>query len=163
VVGVGLLDDKLIVPLEFGFVLLCCLFALLKGGAAERTGGFIVVACYLATEATVLLMWPHFSIFVAFISDFILAVGLLIVAFRYGSIWLGFAMLLQSANLCSQALAFTGEGLGHLPEAILNNMLSLLMGASIAMGAFLSWRRRRRDNLKPAAHVFPGPAGQSPF
>jgi hypothetical protein len=139
--------------------MLCCLFALLKGAAAERMGSLIVIICYMATEVAVILTLPNFPVHIAFISDFILAFGLLIVAFRYGSIWLGFAMLLQSANLCSQALAFTGEGLTPGSEVVLNNALSLLMGASIAMGAFLSWQKRRR---KPEAGAFPRPAGQSP-
>lgn len=146
-------SDWPIAALEFLFELSCCLFAILKGGSAERAGALLVVICYAAIEAAVALSWPHFPVFVAFVFDFILALGLLVIAFRYGSIWLGFAMLLQSANLCSQALAFTGDGLGHRQEVILNNVLSLLMGASIAVGAFLSWRKRRRgvSALAPAA------------
>lgn len=109
-------------------------------------------------EATVLATLPHFPVFVAFGFDFAIAIGLLIIAFRYGSIWLGFAMLLQSANLCSQALGFSGEGLSHYDFVVLNNVLSLLMGLSIATGAFLSWRRRRRGEAELAAAPMGKPA-----
>ncbi|WP_158916259.1 hypothetical protein [Caulobacter sp. S45] len=141
----------LIASLEFFFEMLCCLFAILKGGSAERAGALVVVACYVVTEIVIALSWPHFPITVVFILDFVLAIGLLVVAFRFGSLWLGFAMLLQSANLCSQAFAFTGDGLSHSSEVILNNVLSLLMGGSIAMGAFFSWRKRERARLASQA------------
>jgi len=154
-------DVWLIVLLELLFELFCCVFAILKGGPAERAGALLIVASYITAETIIVVTSPHLPVFALFVCDFALAVGLLVVSIRYGSIWLGFAMLLQSANLCSQALSFTGDGLGQIAEATLNNVLSVLMGASIGTGALLAWRGRRRRSAKARAEMAGKPPAES--
>jgi len=88
-----------------------------------------------------------------FVGDFVLAIGLLIIAVRYSSLWLGCAMLLQSIDLCSQGLAFSGDGLGVQSQLWLNNGVSMAMMACIVAGSASSWRRRLKVQNGSAARA----------
>ena len=76
--------------------------------------------------------------------DFALATGLLLVALRYTSIWLGTAMLLQSIALCAHAYVLGGEGPTPKQWMILNNVVSNVMVVCIVIATALTWRDRKR-------------------
>ena len=74
--------------------------------------------------------------------DFALAVGLLVVALRYTSLWLGGAMLVQSLNLCLESIWLDGDSYDYQIQDILNNVLTVAMMFCIFAGTAASWRRR---------------------
>lgn len=140
--------------LEAAATLICCVFAILKGGTGDRIGATLILVFYAADDLAFITLGRGFPTTEIFLGDFVLALGLLILAVRYSSLWLGCAMLLQSANLCSQGLALGGDGLGIQEQLWLNNGLSTLMKACVVTGAASSWRRRlksRRTQTEPSA------------
>ena len=90
------------------------------------------------------MSYPHAPQTLLFALDFALAVGLLLIALRYGSLWLGSAMLIQAIALCAHSLVFSGDGPAPAEWMILNNVLSLLVLACIVASTAASWRARWR-------------------
>lgn len=152
----------LLAQLEVAVVMSCCVFGLVKGGAPDRLGAFLILFFYMADEVAFVTAGHHFPMSMIFLGDFVLAICLLIVAIRYSSLWLGCAMLLQSVDLCSQGLAFGGDGLDLQSQLWLNNGISLLMVTCVAAGAASSWSQRviaKRDaRTKRRAPFSPTPA-----
>src|ERR1700755_1638571 len=79
-------------------IVVVCLFAIWKGGQAERIGAGIVLG-FVVVERLVQLVtpwqpWPVQSL----CWDALTALGLLVVALRYASAWLGGAMLFYAAQ-----------------------------------------------------------------
>ncbi|MHB8285311.1 MAG: hypothetical protein ACYDD1_11600 [Caulobacteraceae bacterium] len=136
---------SLLVRLEVALIVSGCVMSIIKGAPADRAGASLILLFYMADELTFLVSQQRFPTTLIFFGDFILAVGLLVVAIRYSSLWLGCAMLLQSIDLCSQGLALGGDGLSTEAQIWLNNAISMAMVASVVMGASISWRRRIVD------------------
>jgi hypothetical protein len=133
-----------------GTLVLTCLFAWFRGAAAERWGATWVLAMYVASDIAIGLTYPHVPQMILFSLDFLLAAGLLILAIRYSSLWLGTAMLLQSIALCAHAFRLAGEGLRALQWMILNNVISELMLVCIVIATAISWRARQKPAAAPA-------------
>ncbi len=86
--------------------------------------------------------------------DFALASGLLFIALRFSSVWLGGAMLLQSIALCLQAFDFVGDGPSIPAHYLINDLLSYAMVACLIAGLAGSWRR---SQAKPRQARAPAP------
>jgi hypothetical protein len=54
-------------------------------------------------------------------------------------------MTLQGANLTLQSMQWTGSGTSAIVYHLLNNLLCLLLLASLSAGTFATWRKRRHD------------------
>ena len=147
---------SVLVQLELTLLVATCAFAMIKGGAAERLGSVAILASYMGDNVAIALDLGKFPLFWIFASDFALAMGLLIIAVRYTSLWLGGAMLLQSIALCSYGLAVTGDGLQNRSYIALNNILSFLMLACILAGTVASWRKRVAGRKAEGAVAAPG-------
>jgi hypothetical protein len=132
-----------------GTFLFTCLFALAKGSAAEKLGAAWVLVIDLASDAAIALSYPNPPQIVLFGLDFLLAAGLLALAIRYSSLWLGIAMLLQATALCAHALRLTGDGPNALTWMILNNVISELMLVCIVIATAISWRARHKPPAPP--------------
>jgi hypothetical protein len=149
----------LLAQIEVVFTLCCCAFGLIKGGPAERIGAILIVVSYVVGDIAFAFAKPNFPTSAIFGIDFLLAVSLLAVAIRYNSLWLGCAMVLQSVDLCSQGLSFSGDGLGVQDELWLNNGVSVLMLSCVVAGSAASWRQRVRSrNAQNARNALPSPA-----
>jgi hypothetical protein len=152
----------LLAQLEVAVVVSFCAFGMVKGGTPDRLGAFLILLFYMADEIAFVTAGRHFPMSMIFFGDFVLAICLLIVAIRYSSLWLGCAMLLQSVDLCSQGLAFGGDGLDLQSQLWLNNCISLLMVSCVAAGAASTWLKRfiaRRDERVKRSEPFsPTPA-----
>lgn len=121
--------------------------ALLKGGPAERGGAVMVaVAWTIILAAETLGAHGFVSLWVVsvpmLITDFLLSFGLLLLALRYASLWLGVAMLAQSAQLALHAFYIAAGG-GHAHTfAVGSNVSSAVLLAAILVGTLSSWRKR---------------------
>ena len=119
--------------------LLACLFALWKGGTAERIGAAVIAAnilAYIANETTF-----HNS-FLNLVIDALTALALLAVAVRYASFWQGAVMLLYALQFSLHAFYFVSERTRDTFHAIANNAIFLTITACLVAGTALAWRRR---------------------
>lgn len=119
-------------------------FAWWRGGAAERYGATLKVA----TSLVALLVHHLFNqdtISVALlVADGVLAVGFLILAIRYSSLWIGAAMLLQSGQFSLHAYYLVSELQRDRFYAVSNNLVTLAILLCILAGTVLAWRARSR-------------------
>ena len=129
---------------ELGFATFtfALIFALAKGSSSERLGVLWVLAVDLISDAVMAVTFPHAPQLVLFGLDFLLAAGLLALAVRFVSLWMGMAMLLQSIALCAHAYVLDGEGPPPIQWMILNNIISELLLACIIVATAASWRSR---------------------
>jgi hypothetical protein len=150
-------------------LVLICGLAIWKGAAAERAGASLILTTWLVTVMVVATApRHHFPIAGFLISDAVLATGLLILALRYSSWWLGAAMLLQAIGLGLQAAYFAADR----PEfdlsyrELLTAKQVLVLGKNLAscamllvllaaMLATLIKRHRAAAPLKTGAAPFP--------
>ena len=85
--------------------------------------------------------------------DFLLSFGLLILALRYGSLWVGVAMLAQGAQLGLHALFIAQGGHHRLNFAIGSNVSSGVLLVALLAGTLASWRRRQRASETTAEAI----------
>ena len=122
----------------------CCL-AFWKGGPAERIGGGVIltnlVLLWFANLANPTASSGVFGLVV----DGLTALGLLIVVLRYGSLWLGGAMLLYAAQFMLHAFYFVTERPKDNLHALINNTNFIGVMICLIFGTLLTWRRRTRS------------------
>jgi hypothetical protein len=142
-------------------LVLICGLAIRKGALAERMGAVMILATWIVT-LVVSLAAPrhHFPASGFLVSDAILATGLLVLALRYSSWWLGAAMLLQAVGLSLQAIYFTYEraDIGLAGNELLAAKRFLVLGKNLASLAMLlvllaatiaTIVKRRRSSVRP--------------
>jgi hypothetical protein len=128
--------------------LLICVFALIKGGAAERIGAGIIIANLVA--GVVNERWLHVDLVHLGIAG-TTALVLLAVAVRYASFWLGGVMILYALQFALVAYYIILEQKRDVPYVIINNVLFCAVTLCLAVGTALAWRRRGRLAAAPAA------------
>ncbi len=111
---------------------LSCGLAVWQGDAPERAGGWLVLATWLATAAAAFSA-KNLPAAAFLISDAVLAAGLLVLAIRYSSGWMGAAMLLQAVSLSLHAAYFTADQ----SEISLKTLKLYVFGKNLASGAML--------------------------
>ena len=136
-------------------LLAVCAFAWLKGAPAERYGSLLILALNLLADFALALTYPRFPGLILALLDFTLSAGLIILAVRYSSVWLGLAMLLQSVSLCSHAFLFDGFGLGPTQRVELNNGVSYLMLVCMVVASTISWHSRSKRSGEAAPTYAP--------
>ena len=129
-----------------GALLAVCLLAWWRGAAAEQFGSLLILAADLTADIILAVAYPKFPGIGMCAIDFALACGLLFIALRYSSLWLGGAMLLQSVALCLQAFEFVGDGPSTITHVIANDLISYAMVACLVSGLVASWRK---SQVKP--------------
>lgn len=119
-----------------------CLFALWKGGQAERFGaGLILTNALLSTAGD--LLFPHADLAILWlIADGLTAVGLLIIAVVYASFWLGGVMLLYAILFTLHSFYFVTGREVDVFHARVNNLDFLGISICLAIGTTIAWRRR---------------------
>lgn len=133
-------------PVIIGWVVLlgAASFAWSKGGPAERLG----VSLKIVTSAVALTVHHTLkleSISVALlVADGLLAVGFLLLAVRYVSLWLGAAMILQGVQFSLHAYYLVAERSFDRLYSIINNVNTYGVILCILVGTLMSWRRRAR-------------------
>jgi hypothetical protein len=87
-----------------------CGLAVWKGSVAVRLGGVLILATWSVTLIASFIAGAHHLAPIGFlISDAILAAGLLVLAVRFSSWWMGAAMLLQAVSLSFHAAYFAAD------------------------------------------------------
>ena len=133
------------------------LVALAKGGSPERLGAGAMLLDWLAELAADRFGDFHrMAIVPTVFLDFILASALLVLALRYGRLWLGGAMILQSVMLALHSMVLSDDAPGYYVYATCMNVTTCLVFTCLLSGTVSSWRRRVmvREAAKPATvHV----------
>jgi hypothetical protein len=127
-------------------MLAACGFAFWKGGPAERYGAALILGFAALWEFGRLLP-PSFDEWMPIaqlVGDGLTAVGLLAIAVRYASLWLGGALLFQAAQFSLHSFYLvTGRANDPLHNLINNvNLYAILV--CLAFGTVISWRERVR-------------------
>jgi hypothetical protein len=135
-----------------------CGLAITKGAPAERGAGVVVGLAWVAALIGRLLIAVSNAPFglapyVYASVDAAGAVGLLIVALRYPSLWVGIAVLIQSAELAVHATFLTGDGSGSRGYIERINFLGILLLWLILMATLVAWFQRVRQARRTAAAV----------
>lgn len=119
-----------------------CVFALWKGGQAERIGAGLILANALASSIGDLL-FPNSNLAVVWlVGDGLTALGLLIVAVVYASFWLGGVMILYAILFTLHSFYFVTDREVDLFHARVNNADFLGISVCLAIGTIISWRKR---------------------
>jgi len=123
------------------FAIATCALALWKGGTAERVAALLILVNTTIFIAKPLL--PASLVGVTFLmADAMTAFGMLALTLRYGSLWLGGAMLLYAAQFALHAYYFVTERPADLFKATVNNLNFLGILLCLALGIATAVRRR---------------------
>ncbi|UTP40042.1 hypothetical protein M9M90_02390 [Phenylobacterium sp. LH3H17] len=134
-------------------MLSACGFALWKGGPAERLGAALILGFALLWEFGRLLP-PSFSSFMPIaqlIGDGLTAVGLLAIAVRYASLWLGGALMFQAAQFSLHSFYLVTDREVDSLHRLINNINLYAILICLTAGAIVSWRARVKAASKAAA------------
>jgi len=131
---------QIVAPLAFS--LLVALFAILKGGSAERWGAVIILANMLVG---LLIESMGRSQVAVLVDDAVTAAILLAFSVRYASFWLGAVMLLYAMQFALHAYYFVLERPRDVLHVAINNFLFFSVSLCLAAGTAIAWRRRRRQ------------------
>lgn len=134
--------------------------SLWKGGVAERLGAGLMIAEWLVELGVDTVVRDELrAVAPTVVCDFVLACGLLVVALRFGKLWLGVAMILQGVVLAVHALALGYDAPGYNLYVTVLNVTTCLLLISLLTGALTSWRRRALRRRTPVVQPLqPSPA-----
>lgn len=137
-----------------------CALAWAKGERAERAGAILLFSTWAGSNLLRNIV-GHLSLggveeikaTLSLAGDFVLAVGLLVLAVRYSSLWLGAVLLIQGGEMTLHSMFLEQES-GTLAYITVSNLLSYMFLAVILAGTAASWRRRVvRRWAQGAAHT----------
>lgn len=125
-----------------------CMLAFVKGGPAERAGALLILIAWGFQSLLQSLSIDGFKASLGLVkapmlfSDFLLATGLLLLALRFASLWLGMAMIAQGGQLGAHAFFIAYGGEHRYIFAVWSNVTSAVLLASLLTGTVTCWRRR---------------------
>ena len=128
-----------------------CLFALWKGGPPERFGGILLIVSLVLTRLAFALAPEAAEPVVRLVSDGVTAMGLLVIALAYGSLWIGGVMLLQAAQFSLHSYYFVTKRPTDLFHAVVNNTDLLGIHLCLVLGTLIAWRQRVVSDRRAAA------------
>lgn len=121
-----------------------CVYALWKGGPAERAGAAVIIVLVVIERLAHALpqgWWPIVSL----CGDALTALGLLFVALRYASLWLGGVMLLYAAQFTLHSFYLvTGRSSDSLLHIMINDFNFAAILVCLTAGTTMAWRARRK-------------------
>ncbi len=124
-----------------------CLFALIKGGSAERLAGVLILMNMGLGFAAGKLLGPSAEFIFRLANDGLTAFALLGVTLRYGSPWLGAVMLLYAAQFTLHSFYFVTDRTGpDRTHAMINNIDFGGIILCLVAGTAASWRARVKRN-----------------
>ena len=118
-------------------------FAWWQGGAAERYAALVIGLTWvlgLIGQAVTGEAIPAFTILLA---DWALAIGLLALALKFRSSWLGFGLMVQGASMTLHAMYFQEPGRHPNYYLVGIDALSLAMLVLLVVATILAMRSRR--------------------
>lgn len=133
-----------IVQMLVAFGVAACLLSLWKGGAAERIGaGLVLVSIAFSLFGASLLPKEVFLV-AQMIGDAAVAMGLLVLVLRYGSPWLGLAMLLYAAQFALHSFYFVTQRPNDVFHATMNNVNFMGVILCVVLGTVTAIMRRAK-------------------
>jgi hypothetical protein len=132
-------------------ILAMCVFAFWKGGPAERAGAVVILALMILERVLHVLpaaWWPILSL----CGDGLTALGLLGVALRYASLWLGGAMLFYAAQFSLHSFYLvTGRSSDTPLHIVISDINFIAIIVCLVVGTIVAWRSRVVAAAKPRA------------
>jgi len=125
------------------FSLLGALFALWKGGVAERATAVVVILNICIGEAGNFLA-PDSDSIIRLVNDGLTALLLLGVTIRYGALWMGGVMLFFAAQFSLHSFYLVTERPHDFLHALINNIDFSGIILCLIVGTAVVWRRRLR-------------------
>ncbi len=117
-----------------------CVFAWCRGGPAERAGALLIVGAAAAVWLSHNLLPKDIAGSALLVIDAAMAVGFLILAIRYASLWLGGAMLFQAAQFSLHAYYLVMEKPYDRLYSIINNIDTAGVLVCVLTGTLFAWR-----------------------
>lgn len=128
-----------------------CLFATWKGGPPERAGAWLILGVIILGRICNYLLPHSVQPILQLLFDSITAMGLLIIAVRYASLWLGGAMILYAIQFSLHSYYMvTGRPNDYL-HATINNLDFMGIRICLVVGTIIAWRGRIRARAEAAA------------
>ncbi|MDP3173883.1 MAG: hypothetical protein Q8M88_05560 [Phenylobacterium sp.] len=125
--------------------LVVCGLAFLRGGPPERVGAGLVLGVALIGQAIDLILPDAHEQVAHLCNDAFLAVGFLLVALRYGSLWLGGSMMLQAVQFSLHAFYLVATKPHDRFFAVVNNANTAGIIACILAGTLVAWRHHKKS------------------
>lgn len=132
-------------------IFVVCLFGLLKGGPAERFGAGLTLGIAIAFQIVNIILPTEARAVPHLVLDGVLALGFLILAVRYASLWLGGVMLLQGVQFSLHAYFFVTKLVPGVTYAVVNNLVTCGTLVGILLGTIAYLRHVRADREALAA------------
>jgi hypothetical protein len=136
------MSSSVIFYLQSAIGLAICLFALWKGGGPERYGAGLIVGVVILQRIVAALAPPSAFPIIQLVGDALTAVGLLVIALAYASLWIGGAMLLYAAQFTLHSFYFVTERPNDRFHAVANNLDFIGIILCLAIGTLVAWRQR---------------------
>lgn len=130
--------------LFWGLMIGSCVLAFWKGGPAERWGAALIITFALLWEGRYFLPLEAKAIY-QLIGDGLTAIGLLAIAVRYASMWLGVALLFQAAQFSLHSFYFVTNRPHDALQIFINNTNLFAILACLTAGSLIAWRERIGD------------------
>ncbi|HWU80707.1 MAG TPA: hypothetical protein VN158_11635 [Caulobacter sp.] len=120
-----------------------CFGAWRWGGRPERSGAMLVLGVWVAVLLASLIRDKELVRGVFLALDGVLALGLLLLALRHATRWLGVAVLLQGVQFSLHAYYLVAARRYDNLFVLVNNLVSLGVLVSLLTSVVLAWRSRR--------------------
>ena len=125
------------------FSVLGALFAIWKGGVAERAAAAVVIANVVIGLSGKWLA-PGLNEQIRLVNDGLTALILLGITVRYGALWMGGAMLFYAAQFALHSFYLVTERPTDYLYALINNIDFTSIIWCLIIGTAVAWRKRAR-------------------
>lgn len=134
---------SLITPLIWILIAVTLGLSWWRGARAEQLGSTMVVVAGVAARMIHGLLPPEQQPIALLADEACLAFGLLIIAMKHVSPWLGIAMLLQATQFSLHAYYLVGEKQHDFLYKVVNNVNTVAILVAILSATLVTWRKRR--------------------
>ena len=132
-------------------------FALWKGGPAERAGA-VLILCFAVLYELMQLLPRELRPTAQLVGDGLTAFGLLLIAVRYASLWLGSVLLFQAAQFTLHSYYLVSDRPHDALHAVINNVNLVGILACLVAGTLAAIQRRaaHQGEAQVSAAAAPG-------
>jgi len=139
--------------LILGLIVFSAAFAWWKGGSPERVGAMFNGVICLGVTILQAVIHQSAGTLPILAADGVLAVGFLVLALRYATLWLGAAMLLQGLAFSMHSALLLEVVEPSIAYYATMNIMSLGVILSIIVGTAQAWITRVRHNREAREEV----------
>ncbi len=128
-----------------------CGYAFWRGGAAERSAATLILLIAVLSTAARLFFSQDDILVPRLIAEGVAALGFLLLAMRFSSLWIGGVMMLQAFQFSLQAFYFVTDRHHDLFYVAMNNLNFLGILVCLALGTWAANRRAGLDRASAAS------------